>query len=203
MFAPSTDSFASSTKVYMENRRDELVHEIDAVHEVSALFMGMSSQVRSPFHASPCHNYCQSNCERGSSSPGHHASSLIHAVSPFPFGLCSQVDELIKCLAVQVNAIAEEAQNAAHKALRGQGVKILKLAYLDQLEQANVFMKAHIQDCSSAAGMVMYGANRKYKSQAAEVVKLRNELRKVTTPPLMVVCLRLLQSFECRESPPR
>ena len=122
---------------------------------------------------------------------------------PPPFGFCSQVDELIKCLAIQVNAIAEEAQNAAHKALRGHGVKILKLAYLDQLEQANVYMKAHIKDCTTAAGMVMNGANRKYKSQAAEVVKLRNELRKVTTIPSLDVVCGCCRVFECHESPPR
>jgi hypothetical protein len=53
MFAPGSDSFASTTKSYMESRRDELVHEIDAVHEVAALFMATSSQVRIPRASSP------------------------------------------------------------------------------------------------------------------------------------------------------
>jgi len=89
------------------------------------------------------------------------------------------VHEVVKALAAQAHYLAEEAQRAAHKSLKGHGVKILKLAYLDQLEQAHAFMKGYIQDTATAAGMVMKGAHRKYKSQAAEVVKLRNELRKV------------------------
>eukprot|EP00191_Tetraselmis_sp_GSL018_P021684 CAMPEP_0177621574 /NCGR_PEP_ID=MMETSP0419_2-20121207/27658_1 /TAXON_ID=582737 /ORGANISM="Tetraselmis sp., Strain GSL018" /LENGTH=1160 /DNA_ID=CAMNT_0019121501 /DNA_START=506 /DNA_END=3988 /DNA_ORIENTATION=+ len=123
---------AAYTKVYIDSRKEEQTHELEAVQEVAGLFLATESQVR----------------------------------------------ELLQTISVQVSEIAEETERLAKRGMRFQTLKILKMVVIDQIRSAGEFISAYIQDNATAAGMVMTGAHRKFRSQAAEVVSLRNQLKK-------------------------
>eukprot|EP00873_Tetraselmis_striata_P007063 jgi/Tetstr1/427327/TSEL_017496.t1 len=111
--------------------------------------------------------------------PGQqHEMDASREVAALFLAVQSQVSGLLQGMSQQVADIAEEAEAASKKGLRFQPLKILRMVLTEHLEHAGSYLQDQIHEHAKAAGMVMEGAHRRFRSQAAEIVSLRNELQK-------------------------